>query len=158
MRWRVTPPLGPAYFGNAVMFALSSTTSCDLMNKDLGDIAFMIHNTAKDCDEARVWPMIHWLELNGNTFGERIQWDESSTMRVVSSPKFDVYGVNFGWGKPVAVRPASVTRAGELVLFPGSHGGIDICMALGQSSMDRLLRDPKFLSMYDHCHSPANLT
>lgn len=146
MRTRVTPPLPPSYFGNAIMFAFANSTYGELKGDEFGNIALKIHQASQDCDEPRLWAKVHWLELHGNVFGNRVQF-LGSIMNVASSPKFNVYGVDFGWGKPIAVRTVHVNGDGEMVLFRNPHGGIDVCMPLTRPTMERLLQDPEFLPM-----------
>lgn len=144
MRSRVTPPLPPAYFGNAIIFAFANAPYAELKGEPLGSAALKIHKASKDCNEQMLWAKMHWLELHGNKFGSRIQWT-GSYMNVASSPRFNVYGVDFGWGKPVAVRTVHANGDGETVLFPGRESGLDVCMPLAIPAMERLIRDPDFL-------------
>ncbi|RLM61697.1 hypothetical protein C2845_PM14G12660 [Panicum miliaceum] len=45
-------------------------------------------------------------------------------MVTAHSPRFDVYGCDFGWEKPLAVRIGSANKFdGNVWLFPGREGG-----------------------------------
>ena len=63
-----------------------------------------------------------------------------------------MYEVEFGWGRPAAVRSPKVPGDGEMVLFGGRQGSgagvgdIEICMALPSTAMEVLLSDPTFLA------------
>lgn len=64
-----------------------------------------------------------------------------------SSPWFDVYGNDFGWGKPIAARagPGNSMRA-KLVLFQGfKEGSIDVHATLCSHVLVKLLADVEFL-------------
>ncbi|KAG7543728.1 Transferase [Arabidopsis thaliana x Arabidopsis arenosa] len=71
---------------------------------------------------------------------ERVFWEFGSRLAnnsliVASSPRFDVYNHDFGWGKPIAARagPADGT-GGMLVMFRGvEEGSIDVHATLNSS-------------------------
>ena len=70
-------------------------------------------------------------------------------MAVGSSPRFKVYDVDFGFGKPEGVRSGTNNRFdGMVYLYPGKSGGrsIDVEISLETSAMERLEKDPKFLN------------
>ncbi|RLN19945.1 hypothetical protein C2845_PM02G14110 [Panicum miliaceum] len=61
-------------------------------------------------------------------------------MVIAGSPRFDVYGCDFEWGKPLAV------RTGKVSLFPrrDGGGGIDVEVALAPEHMAALELDGEF--------------
>lgn len=145
MRFRVNPPLPRGYFGNATLFAFASCVVRDLTEGPFSNIALKIHEACKACNEPRLWAMVHWLELHNNMFNTKsLPW-MAPCLNVVSSPKFNVYGVDFGWGKPVAVRTAHINNTRDMVLFPGFHDGVDVCLSLSKPLINTVLQDPKFL-------------
>jgi len=52
-------------------------------------------------------------------------------VNVVSSPKFLVYEIDYGWGSPVSVQAESISEIGGMVLFPGrdTEGGKGIALS-----------------------------
>lgn len=67
---------------------------------------------------------------------------------VGSSPRFKVYDVDFGWGKPESVRSGSNNRFdGMVYLYQGKSGGrsIDVEISLEAQTMERLEKDKEFL-------------
>lgn len=67
---------------------------------------------------------------------------------VGSSPRFKVYEVDFGWGKPECVKSGCNNRFdGMVYLYQGKNGGrsIDVEISLEPSAMDRLEKDKEFL-------------
>lgn len=145
MRSRMNPSLPQGYFGNAILFTFAVSFASDLASENFTTTASRVHHAALECNLPNLWALVHWLELRRNVFGSRLQLDLSS-MTIASSPKFRVYAVDFGLGgPPLAVRCACANSDGQMVLFPGRHGGIDVCMRLTKAAMCRLLHDPKFL-------------
>jgi len=65
-----------------------------------------------------------------------------------SSPRFDVYGNDFGWGRPLAVRSGSGNKVdGKVTVYEGRDGrGImarEAC--LSPEALDRLIADEEFM-------------
>ena len=153
LRSKMDPPLPPSYFGNVL-----DTTSCDaraanVLGEELGHTARRIHEAVLMCTPDSLVANIHWLELRGNSSADaRKDWGEFQMMGAVSSPRFPAYQVEFGWGRPAAVRSAKVPGDGEMVLFGGREGfeagvgDIEICVGLPSHVIGRLLDDPTFLA------------
>lgn len=67
---------------------------------------------------------------------------------VGSSPRFRVYEVDFGWGKPEGVRSGSNNRFdGMVYLYQGKSGGrsIDVEISLEAPTMEKLEKDESFV-------------
>ncbi|XWS45244.1 hypothetical protein CRYUN_Cryun15aG0119700 [Craigia yunnanensis] len=66
-----------------------------------------------------------------------------------NSPRFNVYGNDFGWGRPIAVRNGSTNKLeGKLTLFCGSEeGSIDIVACLLPETLDAMANDQEFMDM-----------
>ena len=65
---------------------------------------------------------------------------------VAGSPRFGVYGVDFGWGKPRKVEIVSADRTGAISMVESrdGSGGIEISLALKKHQMD--VFSPLFLA------------
>ncbi|XBI23619.1 hypothetical protein VPH35_048818 [Triticum aestivum] len=66
-----------------------------------------------------------------------------------NSPRFDVYGNDFGWGQPVAVRRSSANKMdGTATVFQGRGGGgsmaLQVCLA--PEVLARRVTDDEFMS------------
>lgn len=67
---------------------------------------------------------------------------DAVSVLVGSSPRFDMYGCDFGWGKPVAVRSGRANKfEGKVSLYPGRDGGIDVEVTLLADHMAALEED-----------------
>eukprot|EP00249_Psilotum_nudum_P023979 c29046_g1_i5 orf=368-1258(-) len=151
-RSRLSDPLPPRYFGNAVTMVAAFAAAGKLCSESFAASASRIREAiVKASSEGKFWDMLHWLELHDNLFTGDIMapWMKIVPMNVASSFRFPVYDVDFGWGKPAAVRTARVTGGeGEMALFPGRSGGgsVDICLSLEADAMERLENDNAFLN------------
>ncbi|CAB4287392.1 unnamed protein product [Prunus armeniaca] len=64
-----------------------------------------------------------------------------------SSPRFNVYGNDFGWGRPLAVRSGAGDKMdGKLTVFPGAEeGSIDIEACLLPETIQTMMDDAEFM-------------
>lgn len=72
---------------------------------------------------------------------------ENSVM-VGSSPRFDMYGCEFGWGRAVAARSGGANKFdGKIAMYPGWGGGgsMDVELCLVPENMAALERDEEFM-------------
>ncbi|KAI5054950.1 hypothetical protein GOP47_0030095 [Adiantum capillus-veneris] len=141
MRFRMKPQLPRGYFGNSTIFAYASSSIQDMKEGSFGFISQQIHEACKACNESRLWEIVSWLELHDNFFdAKKFPWMVAD-MNVVSSPKFKVYNVDFGWGKPIAMRPPQISNTRDMFLLPGRHGGIDVCILWPTPLVNQLLHN-----------------
>ncbi|CAN1255727.1 Protein ENHANCED PSEUDOMONAS SUSCEPTIBILITY 1, partial [Linum perenne] len=139
-RHRLRPNLPPRFFGNVVMFAAATATAGELVREGIGYAALRLNETvARQTDgEARKW-------LREEKVG-RIGEIGRRSVVVADSPRFDVYGNDFGWGKPVAVRAAGNYSEGKLTVFAGKEeGSVDVQVCLVKETMDRIGSDSEFM-------------
>ncbi|CAI9115811.1 OLC1v1016812C1 [Oldenlandia corymbosa var. corymbosa] len=127
-RSRISPPLSPDYFGNSIQVLATTVTCGELMNNGLGWAArklneLVINQTDKS---AREWAE-SWAKVP--TFGNLAKLGVGNIVQVGSSPRFNVYGSDFGLGKALAVRSGFGNKFdGKIMLFPAREGGGNIEM------------------------------
>lgn len=144
------PPISEAYFGNAVTWTNAYATATEILHEDLPRSVARIMDALDVCTSLDTLNgTIHWVELHDTRLGLDTLWFPGITMNVASSHRFPTYDVDFGWGIPSCVRPVRVGgQGGEICIFPchpSGKGGIDVCIKLDPSSLERLQRDPLFL-------------
>ncbi|KAG2329448.1 hypothetical protein Bca4012_020987 [Brassica carinata] len=148
VRQRVNPPLEKDCFGNMVYITKATATVEELLGRGLGWAALQISKlvssqTNENCKAfAEDW--VRNVRNLKTGVGSRMAGD---TVLVSSSPRFDVYRNDFGWGKPVAVRAGPGNNiSGKLVLFPGvDEGSFDIQATLWCDVLVNLFADVEFL-------------
>jgi len=100
----------------------------------------MLHCDEKIQNDYECWlRMPRLIGVDGLTGGN---WLSTS-----SSPRFDVYGNDFGWGKPVAVRSGGSNKYnGKLTVFAGAEeGSIDVEVCLSYEVLEALGNDAEFM-------------
>ncbi|KAI5076776.1 hypothetical protein GOP47_0009139 [Adiantum capillus-veneris] len=149
MRDRMMPPLPRGYFGNAILWSIATTTSGQLNDENLAATARRIHDAILACSSSHMHEFLELLEVYPCLTEKILQPLNCNgvRMRVSSSAKFPVSSINFGWGKPLAARSASVEENNKIAFYPDpcSHGSIVFCLALPRNIMETLEHDPSFL-------------
>ncbi|MCO5603349.1 hypothetical protein L7F22_057499 [Adiantum nelumboides] len=147
-RPRLKPPLPSSYFGNAIRGDMTMTTTGKIFGESLHDIASRIHDIVVAIVQDSLVDFMNWAELPGNDLANP-HTPKGGAILVASSPRFPVYDVDYGWGKPSAVTSPKVPGDGEVVLFGGNpkleEGDVECCVGLSEDALKRLLDDPKFL-------------
>ncbi|MCO5560753.1 hypothetical protein L7F22_014373 [Adiantum nelumboides] len=148
MRDRISPPLPRGYFGNAVLWSIATATSGQLNDEDLAATAGRIHDAVVACSNSRFQEFLELLEVHPFLLEKIVQplGCNGVRMRVSSSTKFPVSSIDFGWGKPLAARSASVEEINKIAFYPDpcSPGSIAFCLALPKNIMETLEHDRSF--------------
>ena len=122
-RARLRPQLPPEYFGNTI-YAISTEAvrAGELLERGHGWAAAAVgravaaHTDADIRARVAAWtakPIVYTLRY----------FDPSGVM-MGSSPWFDMYGCDFGWGMALAVRSGRANKFdGKALLYPGREGG-----------------------------------
>ncbi|EOA24026.1 hypothetical protein CARUB_v10017241mg [Capsella rubella] len=148
LRQRIDPPLEKDCFGNMVSLASAVTTVEELMDRSLGLAALQLRKlVSSQNNEKCKFFAEEWVRNVKNLklgIGSKVVGD---TIVIASSPRFEVYNKDFGWGKPIATRSGpSCSFDGKLTLFPGiNEGSIDVHATLRSDVLVNLLADDVFL-------------
>ncbi|KAK4279944.1 hypothetical protein QN277_011638 [Acacia crassicarpa] len=147
-RSRLEPSLPEEYFGNSIHVVATETTSGELLEHDLGWAAGMIHVAVANHDDKVVREfMKKWLESPFVYQPDRMF--DPYTVMMGSSPRFDMYGNDFGMGKALGVRSGYANKFdGKVTSYPGREGGgsIDLEMCLSPAFMTALESDDEFIN------------
>ncbi|KAK6120598.1 hypothetical protein DH2020_045658 [Rehmannia glutinosa] len=130
-RLRYTVPSN--YVGNCVGFGRASATRNELLGENgIVYAAKAIEDTINKLNEDMLGGAKNWIS----------EWEllrESELhVAVTGSPKLDLYGLDFGWGRPVKFEEVSIDTTGAISLCESGEviGGIEIGVALPRSKMD----------------------
>ncbi|KAG4933499.1 hypothetical protein JHK87_047501 [Glycine soja] len=148
VRPRVVPPLPEDYFGNAALIGRVTMKAGELLQGELGKIALEINKMISSHSDEKV--KNHYESWARTPRQRGVAY--SNTLNVGSSPRFNIYGNDFGWGKPMAVRSGGDFMSYSIVfLFAGfEEGSIDIEVFLPYEILEAMGNDPEFMHI---CHS-----
>ncbi|TKY55692.1 acetyltransferase protein [Spatholobus suberectus] len=146
---RMVPPLADGYFGNSVIASVVTMKAGELLEGGLGkgawemNKAISLHSHEKVKKHYECWVRTpRLLTLPSGVAG-------SNYLITSSSPRFNIYGNDFGWGKPEAVRiGAGHKRNGMISVFAGAEeGSIDIAVDLPCEILEAMGNDAEFMDV-----------
>ncbi|CAK8561141.1 unnamed protein product [Lathyrus sativus] len=147
VRPRFIPPLQERYFGNAVMECVVTMKVGELLEDGgLGKGALKmnkmisLHSDEKLKNHYKDWLIAPSFVFNDGNVAN------SNAMAIGSSPWFDVYENDFGWGKPVAVRNGGANkRNGKIYVSAGvEEGSINLEVCLPYEILEAIGNDSEF--------------
>ena len=145
-RTRMEPSLPKDYFGNSVYAVSTETTARELLENGLGWAAWKIHQAIAKYDHRVVRQLVEeWLRSPIVVRMDMLV-DPYSVM-MGSSPRFNMYGNEFGMGKALAVRSGYANKFdGKVTSYPGQEGGgsVDLEVCLSPDKMMALEADEEF--------------
>ncbi|CAH8335595.1 unnamed protein product [Eruca vesicaria subsp. sativa] len=141
MRGRLNPPLEEECFGNVSQTGIAKVTVGELLDNGLSWAAGKIN----EMERSQTFE-------NAKAVAEKWVRDVripvsvgSKDLVVTSSHRFDVYGNDFGWGKPIAARAGPPYVNGRLVVFQGvEEGSLDFQICLLPQVVEKLSEDVDF--------------
>ncbi|KEH31455.1 putative shikimate O-hydroxycinnamoyltransferase [Medicago truncatula] len=149
VRGRIIPPLHENYFGNALQVGGVKMKAKELLAEGaFGKVAFEMNKMiASHCDDTVKRHYESWVK-NPRLFQGRLS--SVKALATSSSPRFDVYGNDFGWGKPVAVRSGGANKSdGTITMFSGiEEGSIDVEVCLSYDILEAMGNDPQFIHIF----------
>ncbi|CAN1810627.1 Uncharacterized acetyltransferase At3g50280 [Linum perenne] len=146
-RSRFQPKFPAHYFGNAIGGGTIAVKVKHLREEGgLGHVAAEANKAVVEMTDEKLKEAVeNWIKdpvirgLGGFTEGG---------IMLSGSPRFDAYGVDFGWGKPVAVRSGWGNKYdGKVTVYPGAEpGSVDFEICLSPGTFDRLRSDSEFMA------------
>lgn len=145
-RKRVDPPMPESYFGNLIQ-AIFTVTAAGLLLVNPPEFGASTIQKAIEAHDAKA---IEKRNSEWEHAPKIFQYKDAGVncVAVGSSPRFRIYEVDFGWGKPEGVRSGGNNRFdGMVYLYQGKSGGrsIDVEISLEAGAMERLEKDQEFL-------------
>ncbi|KAL4382645.1 Malonyl-CoA:anthocyanidin 5-O-glucoside-6''-O-malonyltransferase [Arachis hypogaea] len=131
-RSRLDPPLPPTYFGNCIGGRLAVAETKGLLGEDGIVVAVQsLSNALETLKDGVLSGAENWSSLLHDGL------HDGKFMSAAGTPRFEVYGNDFGWGKPKKVEMVSIDRTGAFCFSDSSNGdGVEIGLVSNKESMD----------------------
>ncbi|KAH6772757.1 hypothetical protein C2S52_004430 [Perilla frutescens var. hirtella] len=150
-RQRMNPPLPDEYFGNAVFPGIVTLEAGKLLEKGLGWAAWQINRMVASANGEEKVKDFYMSWAKDPKF---LQFDAIPTNHfiLINSPRFDVYGNDFGWGPPVAARSGRGSSFdGRITVSAGLHeGSLDVEVCLLTETLSAMAEDADFMEFVTH--------
>ncbi|CAO2177552.1 unnamed protein product [Urochloa humidicola] len=150
-RGRVDRVPSQGYAGNAVVRCTATAAAGEVMGDNgLGRAASLLRRAIASLDEAAlVGSVASWHRGDPPKFAYLAGWWHPAVMVTGNSPRFDVFGNDFRWGRPLAVRSGGANKVdGRATVYEGIDGGgsmgMEVCLA--PEALARLVADDEFMS------------
>lgn len=150
-RARVSPTFSEDCFGNYLAGAQGTCKVGELLGRDLGWAALLVHQSVKAKNEGEIrefinnWAKAPFVAQTGTTSAHY----KPNSVLIAGSARFDMYGPEFGLGKAVAILAGYANKDdGKVTANPGREGGgsLDLEVCLKPHVMERLEFDEEFMS------------
>lgn len=138
--------LSEDYFGNAVQEGSVSMKAGDLLLPEgFAKGAMEMNKMVASFTEEKIMKNLKSWVKNPKLLTESEM--AKNALVTSSSPRFDVYGNDFGWGKPVAVRSGAGNKTyGKITVFAGAEeGSIDVEVCLHSEVLEAMGKDSDFM-------------
>ncbi|CAF1717043.1 hypothetical protein HID58_084977 [Brassica napus] len=145
MRQRLNPKLKEDCFGNLVHTGVVTVKVGEMLDHGLGWLAQKVSKVVRSQTDENV-------KAFGENWVKNVEIPVSicATLLVTSCPRFNVYGNDFGWGKPIGLRSGPPHSNGKLVVVQGvEEGGLEFQACFPCQVVVKLLCDAEFLEYVD---------
>jgi len=138
----------PGYVGNAATFGKAEATAGEIQEKGLGWTAWLLNRAEASFDEASVRESAtRWVQQPELMFISDLT-SAGTAVATGSSSWSDVFGNDFGWGRPVTMRSGAGNKTdGKAAVFEGPErgGGMSLELCLAPDALERLVADEEFM-------------
>ncbi|GAU18473.1 hypothetical protein TSUD_366560 [Trifolium subterraneum] len=150
VRPKLVPQLQEDYFGNALVLCGVTMNVGELLEEGgLGKGALeMSKMIALYSDEKLKIQYESWTRTPSYVKVGSVT--NRNSLVLSCSPLFDLYNLDFGWGKPVAIRSGSSNKSnGKITVFAGAKkGSMDFEVCLPYENLEAMRNDSEFIMRY----------
>ncbi|KAE9611014.1 hypothetical protein Lal_00015795 [Lupinus albus] len=145
VRTRIVPPLPDTYFGIALTVGVIGMKARELLLEGgLGKGALEMNKMIASYSDEKL-KILYESWVGPPTMYHSGSGGLSNMLAISSSPRFNVFGNDFGWGKPLAVRNGN-SMNGLATFFAGAEeGSIDLTVCLPYEVLEAMGNDPHFM-------------
>ncbi|GMJ15868.1 hydroxycinnamoyl-CoA shikimate/quinate hydroxycinnamoyl transferase [Hibiscus trionum] len=130
-RNRLRPPLPPGYFGNVIFIAAPEALAGEIQSESFIDTVKRIHEMLRRMDDEYLRSGIDLIETTAdvNTVRRGAASMRCPNLSINSWIWLPIHDADFGWGRPVFMRPANIVHEGKVYILPSSTGDGSLTLA-----------------------------
>ncbi|KAI3866838.1 hypothetical protein MKX03_006728 [Papaver bracteatum] len=152
-RTKLIPPLPETYFGNSVVGGFVSLKEGELIKRGSGVLASLLKEIVNSNNFEKSRSFIEsWMEkpIMPGPAGGDVPEIFSNMLVARSSQWFNMYGNDFGWGRPIAVKTGrNGKNYGTTTVSPGPvEGSVDIEICLPVEVFQAMENDAEFMEAF----------
>ncbi|KAI3866833.1 hypothetical protein MKX03_006723 [Papaver bracteatum] len=151
-RTKLIPPLPETYFGNSLAWGLETLKEGELIKRGSGVLAFLLKDIVNSNNFERSRSFVEsWIEKPFMpAHGDDLPGIFRSIFLARSSQWFNMYGNDFGWGRPIAVKTGTNGKTyGTTTVSPGPvEGTVDIEICLPVEVFKAMENDAEFMEAF----------
>ncbi|MCL7048354.1 hypothetical protein MKW94_008741 [Papaver nudicaule] len=149
-RTKLIPPLPKAFFGNSTTYERLTVKDGEVLNKGFGFLASLLNEAINSHSDEKIKSSVKWWIKKPFILSSVHVSESGKNLMARSSHRFNVYGNDFGWGRPIAVkRGRNGKSSGVTTVSPGPvEGGIDIEILLPVEVFKAMERDAEFMEAF----------
>ncbi|GMY24822.1 phenolic glucoside malonyltransferase 1-like [Fagus crenata] len=135
VRPQLEPPIPGNYFGNCLTFYDVVAERNDLLGgKGVAMAAKAISDAIRSLDDGVLSDAENRLSLFISLMNDKMA---DRAIGIAGSPRFELYNIDFGWGKPMKVEMISIDRIGAILVSDtrDGAGGIKVGLVLKKHEM-----------------------
>ncbi|XP_026452308.1 protein ENHANCED PSEUDOMONAS SUSCEPTIBILTY 1-like [Papaver somniferum] len=146
---KLIPPLPEAYSGNSITHVNVTATDDEVLKRGFGFLASLLNKVVNSINDGKIRSTFETM-----TKIPFIINDEAGTRKKVlmarSSHRFNMYGIDFGWGRPIAIKTGISGKSnGMTILNEGPvEGSIDIDISLPIEVFEAMENDAEFMEAF----------
>lgn len=138
-RPRLNPPVSQNYFGNCNRPKIEVAKARDFLDEN--GFVFAVQKTSGMVKALTERWVLEGMEKMLSYCFDVLKEASESKLQIISvagSPRFGVYGIDFGWGKPQKVVVVSIDKSGAISMAESrdGSGGVEIGLALNKHEMN----------------------
>ncbi|KAL4284224.1 hypothetical protein GQ457_16G000790 [Hibiscus cannabinus] len=130
-RNRLRPPLPPGYFGNVIFFTALDALAGEIQSESFIDTVKRIHEKLRRRDYEYLTSSIDLIETIADV--KTVRRGAASmpcpNLSINSWMWLPIHDADFGWGRPVFMRPANIVHEGKVYILPSSTGDGSLTLA-----------------------------
>ncbi|XWS08072.1 hypothetical protein CRYUN_Cryun41cG0046900 [Craigia yunnanensis] len=138
-RNRLCPPLPPGYFSNVIFFAAADVLAGDLQSEPFIDTVKKIHEILNEMNDEYLRSGIDYIEKTREvkTLMRGPQTMRCPNLSINSWMWLPIHDADFGWGRPIFMRPANIVHEGKAYILPSptKDGSLTLVTRLETSHM-----------------------